>query len=383
MRKVIPCILALLLLLASVSALQLDESKGDLSIIKEVNENLYVTGDKVVISAPVKGDITGFGDELNINSPVSGSIYAGAGEMNVNAAITGDVMAGGGAVNIKEKVDGDVRLIAFSVEIEGDVTGDVLAKAGEMNLKSKIIEGDIAISANTLTIDSNVKGNINFEGEKLIINGVVEGNVNAKTKKIMIGDKALIKGNLNYTGKKGYIVKEEQVAGTISQDVPKKKWSHKKGWIGKKIFWGLSLLAVGMVLALASPGLVTQLTDGMKENFWKNILYGFLALILAPIAALILIITIIGIPLAVILLLAYALAIFIGVILAAIFLGRLILQKQKTHLLISAILGIVIYAAASKVPVLGGLLKFAATLLGLGAITLALGGLFKKKKGKK
>jgi len=91
-------------------------------------------------------------------------------------------------------------------------------------------------------------------------------------------------------------------------------------------------------------------------------------------------ITIIGIPLAMVVFLAYLLALIIAPIFAALCLGKYVLKKKQKNIVKPAAVGIVILAVLVAIPFIGGFVKLVVLLLGLGAITTALIAFFSKKK---
>jgi len=98
-----------------------------------------------------------------------------------------------------------------------------------------------------------------------------------------------------------------------------------------------------------------------------------------PIAAILIAITLIGIPLAIILIILYVLAIFFSKFFAALYIGKLFFKKTRKNLLKSMIVGVIIYIVLANIPFIGGLVKLLAALLGLGTITLMI---YTKKKKK-
>ena len=104
--------------------------------------------------------------------------------------------------------------------------------------------------------------------------------------------------------------------------------------------------------------------------------WGILALFLTPLIAVVLFITIIGIPLSLILLALYLIAIYLGKILVGILIGRSLLNnylpKQKDSFILAMIIGIIIAYLIFTLPIIGLFISLLAMLWGLGGIMLAL-----------
>jgi hypothetical protein len=381
-KKIISVLFVLLLFLSSAFALEVRE--GDkIKVEDELNENLFAAGGEVSVDAPVNGDVMAFGGKVSLNYPVTGDAHACGGDVSVNGVVEGDLMSGGGNVNVNGAVNDDARIMGGNVNVNGAVAGDFLAMGGNINVNGAV-GGDMSITGGNIALNGNIAGDVELEGGTVTISGVIEGNVEIEADSIELKDGALIKGNLDYSAR-DVDLKEEQVEGAISKKVMKKKATavYFVGKTGKKVFSGLSILLVGIILVLIMPGISNKLSNNIKEQPWKILLYGLLALILTPIAAVLLAITLIGIPIAIILLILYALALFVSAIFAALYAGKLALDNLKKpykNLVLPMLVGGLIFIVLVNIPFIGALAKLAAVLLGLGAITSAI---FVKKKAAK
>jgi cytoskeletal protein CcmA (bactofilin family) len=373
MAKIISYLFVLILLLSAVSALEVEEGE-EVYITTAVNENLYTAGGKVSVDAPVDGDIIAFGGEVSINSPIEGLTHVYGGDIKINSEIEGDLISAGGDINVNKNISGDVSVMGGNINIMGDVEGDLLALGGNIDVRGNI-DGDVVVRGGRLILN-DVEGDVEFKGGEIKIRGIVKGNVKAEADVVELTDDALIEGNLTFTSESKTVLEREQVKGSMFKKTVKKKPRFKK--VNFRIFSGLALLLLGIVLVLIMPLMSRRLADNIKQKFGKSLLFGLLALIVTPIAAVLIAITVIGIPITIILMILYIIAIIVSSIFAALYIGRLIFKKKK--LIVQMILGVIIYVLLTNIPYIGGLVKLLAILLGLGAITLVV---FSKKKGKK
>lgn len=104
-------------------------------------------------------------------------------------------------------------------------------------------------------------------------------------------------------------------------------------------------------------------------------LLGFLALTAIPMAALMLMVTIIGIPVAILALVLYAGLLMVGYVWLAVVLGGLLLDRLSAETAAvtawrigAAALAMILLAIAVRVPFVGGYVKFAALVVGVGMI---------------
>ena len=106
-----------------------------------------------------------------------------------------------------------------------------------------------------------------------------------------------------------------------------------------------------------------------KENLAWDLVWGFAAILLFVPLFVVLCVTIIGIPVALLLLFLYPAAWLFGVTLLANYLGDWImtnLVKGQSNFLVGTIFGIIVLGASVAVPVFGPILMIVYTLLAFG-----------------
>ncbi|MGH8263438.1 MAG: hypothetical protein ACRET4_08160, partial [Steroidobacteraceae bacterium] len=140
-----------------------------------------------------------------------------------------------------------------------------------------------------------------------------------------------------------------------------------------------ALLVVGSIMILASPALGGRLLEHLRSRTGATFGCGFISLIATPIALLLCAITIIGIPLALALLIAFLLLLLLGSASGMIALGQWGLVRIAPARASSVGFQILALAAAlivvgllRHVPLLGHLVSFAVTVLGIGVLLLEL-----------
>jgi len=86
--------------------------------------------------------------------------------------------------------------------------------------------------------------------------------------------------------------------------------------------WILGVFIAGTLFMLIFPGYSTRAVDWIGREPLRSLGLGFVVLVCLPILAVLLLVTIVGIPLALILFLVYVLLLFFGWVTAALFVGR-------------------------------------------------------------
>ncbi len=140
-------------------------------------------------------------------------------------------------------------------------------------------------------------------------------------------------------------------------------------WVGSTVF----ALAAGAVFALVGGKQLTTAASYMSERVGQSILAGFLALIGLPLLAVLLLLTIVGIPAGIgVLIFLLPTLLFLGYIVSGTFLGTLILSRTRpdsaARPLAPALLGIFILQLVLLVPGLGWILFPVSGIWGTGAL---------------
>jgi hypothetical protein len=129
-------------------------------------------------------------------------------------------------------------------------------------------------------------------------------------------------------------------------------------------------LALGMLLYWLVPGLFAWATP--PERHWlRNSGVGFLALVATPVAAVLVSITVIGLPIGILGFIAWLVALYLSGILVALMLGQLLLRSQRENgaaFALALLVGLAIVRIAVNLPYLGGVLCLIVHIVGLGML---------------
>jgi len=217
----------------------------------------------------------------------------------------------------------------------------------------------------------------------VLIDGPIAGDVIVNAGRIELGPHARIAGRLRYGSRyevdrdqaaevTGGIERMEMRAGWPQFDEAHRHSSHISGWL-----FTLGLLLLAAVLVAVLPGLTAAVGDRLRARPWFSLLIGFVALVCIPAAAVVLLITVIGIPLALLAIAGYFVLLLLGYVVCGVALGHWLLARLRAAAAGSsiwrigaAVLGVLIVALLARIPFVGGLVVLAALLLGLGALIL-------------
>jgi hypothetical protein len=199
---------------------------------------------------------------------------------------------------------------------------------------------------------------------------------------LKIDDGAVIGGDVNYTSKTEARISDKAVIkGKINYNILKSSAKNDgrnfaMAWVWSRLFSIFSSLAIGLVLISLWPAKIKDIIGKMMDKIGGSIGWGVIVSIIAPIIFIILMITLIGLPLAFMGLGLYLIALTIGKILVGITIGKNLLerfwQKKKDSLALAMIVGIVVCWLIFSIPLIGWLLCLVAIWWGLGTIWMML-----------
>lgn len=327
-----------------------------------ITNDLYIAGGSVTSSGVIQGDLTAAGGTVLVTGPVSQ-----------------DITVAGGTLTILGTVGGSIRATGGNITVSSSVKNDVVAAGGLVQIAGGQVGRDVVVAGGTVRIDSPVTGNVRFIGAELFINAPVSGNVEADAQKVTLGSAAVISGTLTYKASQEVVMeKGAQVKGAVTY-TPKGvvRADFKKGMAAFFAFWVIAkflmLLAGALVIGLCLRRFSTEAVADAFSHSYSEIGRGLVVLIVLPVASVLLLVTVIGVPFGVLGLISLAALIIVSSLFTPILIGSALYKwaMKGTDYEISwktIVLGVVAYFVFGFIPVLGWIADFVFWLIALGAI---------------
>lgn len=316
----------------------------------------FASGPTVTITdaSQAKGNLYTAGGTITISVPVTGDLYAAGGSLTMQRAINGDLTAAGGTLNILAPVHGDVRVAGGTITLGDTVEGDVVVMGGQISLlPGTFVFGDVIVMGGKVTISGTVRGNVLVRSQ----NGLT------------LDPAARIGGNLTYRAPHA-LPATPGVAGKVLYE-PLRKFGFAGAQYGfKAMLWAILafLTAVKMIAYLGAVLLavwflnrpVAAVFQDVVSRWWPSVGRGVAYLILVPIGAVLLMISVVGILPSVLLGLMYAGLLIVAKVLSGMFFGAWLHAKmhKRTDMQITwlnAIGGLLAFTLISIIPVLGAI----------------------------
>ncbi len=331
-------------------------------------------------SETVQGDLYLGGGSVTSAGKVQGDLVVGGGNILVSGPVSQDLAVGGGSITVVADVGDDLRAAGGNIILSGKVGNDLAIGAGQTSVSGAGIGGDVLWAGGMLRVDAPVAGNMQLAGGEVVINSRVRGNVEFKGDKLTLGKGAVIEGNLTYTAKAEATMEEGAVVRGVTSFEPQK--SVMPAPSAKSILAVASFFLFGKFLAL----LVFALAFGLIFRRYSMVLVdavvaqplietgrGLITLVVLPIASVILLVTVIGLPIGLLGLVGFVGLIILSSCFAAIVTGSLahkwIFRTAEYQVAWQTILlGVFIYSILGLIPFIGGFAKFIVFLLTVGAM---------------
>lgn len=333
-----------------------DKEMKDVFVIQdEISRAVVEILEKKLLGEPfVKATVESFGKDIIIKKEQA--LEDGFSAFGANIEISGTVKRG-------------LETFGANITVSGDNQGSLEFFGGNVFLSGKF------------------KEKVNGMAGNIIISGIFEDDVNVSAASITVASNAVIKGDFVY----GTALLEIQEGSRILGKMIELGTEEGKAWIREKgpgkgpqplqdvlfnVFFLISLLIVGVLVNLLLPKQTEVITSTISEPPWRNLLFGFIFLIAAPVCIAISLITVIGIPIGIISVFLFAIMIYTSRVFVGLWIGRKILGYFKEHLaatfLWPFVVGSIVIWTLIAIPALGWLIRALALLIGLGAMWIVI-----------
>jgi len=360
-------------------------------------------GDVMVKSDEViTGSLFTAGNTIEIDGVVKGDVYCAGKTITIKGSVGGDVLCAGQTVMLSGSVTGSIRTAGQIITMDGSVGRNVNAFGQTVTQgKESGVMGDMIVGGETVLLNGSVGQSLAAGATTATINGAIGGDVQMMASMLDVGGTAKVRGTLTYESEKDAriatgasltkIVKQPMRKDVSEWRNPQKKVPAMVGALRKP--WPMNALGsivvyivLGAVMVFLFRNGMTKSIDMVADHRGSSALVGGLIYLTFPMIFLILLVTIIGIPVAVLYALAIALIGFLSKLVVALYIGREIVRSfwksAKENLYLSVCIGVALSWLVYDLPFVGWLVSCVAMLIGTGAIVKAFRSPSLKKKMK-
>jgi len=339
------------------------------------------------ISKQFGSDYFGAGGALNLTDSIAGDAFLAGGHVTTASEVKGDLVAAGGEVSIGGGIGDDLYVAGGEVQVDAIVAGNARVAGGDVTLgPATVVGGALSLTGGRIRFEGNTHDYLQASGGSVRLDGVVQGDAEVRAEEIDIGPNTRIDGKLVvHSSREPEIPEGAQIAGGVEfhqADAGRYADGHDTAQDMRTVahgvgsfLWMLGVFVAGTLFMLAFPAYSSRAAQWIGREPLRSLGLGFVILVCLPVLVVLLLVTIIGIPLALIILMLYLLLLFLGWVTVAMFIGEKVLgfirstQPVTTGWkLFALLLAVIAMWLVGQIPVIGWWLRFAALLLGIGAL---------------
>jgi hypothetical protein len=343
--------------------------------------------DSVVVTHAIDDDLYAAGGNVRIESAIAGAAVLAAGTAEITGDVAGDVLLAGGRIHLAGGVGDDLRVAGGNVQITGFVTDQATIAGGTVRIDpGSAIGGRTWIAAGDAEIAGQIGGDLRVVAGTAVISGGVAGNVDITAREIRVEPGAVIGGNLVWRSEKPPAIAEDaQILGEVRAAGGGQVRSIVQEPVDRFDFgWtlGIAAAAAALVLLWFAPQLVARSAAVFRAAPGRTLALGAASLVLTPIIAFVLFVTVLGWLLGLVVLAGYVFGVLLSGLIGLLIVVQVI--RGRFHApapsggvagsggwpsVVLLLLVLVALVLAQQVPLLGGLLSGLLVLAGFGALT--------------
>lgn len=386
-RRARVLLVAALLALIPATAVAAELMSGDTVVVSSpVNDDLYLFGSDIRVDADVDGDIIAVGARVRVNGNVTGSVFATGADVFVHGNVGGSVMAAGANVIITGDVGHAIRAATSELTVEGSqVTGDIVAAAQTIRVDdSSIVGGDVRARAGDAHLSGDIGGSVRGSAGEWQIGGRVTGPIDIIAGTLRFVEGASITAPVTYTSDHEVLVDGgTTITASLSRTEPDhptfaERMTTSLIWATFRYLWALAL---GLFLLRIAPIRLQEVSATLRARPLGSLGWGLLALLATPLVIIFLMITVVGLPVAIVVLAGYLLALYASQIIVGLVVGQAIapsswraIDHPRTGRMLA--LGLLLVVLVRSLPIDGwySIVALLTAIVALGALVIHLFG---------
>jgi anti-sigma factor RsiW len=356
-------------------AFEIRRGEGDIVVAADetIDDTLLAAGRTVTIDGTINGDLLAFGQEVTVRGNVTGNLVTGAQRVAIEGTVGGSVLSGAEDLSLENaRIGRDLYSFANGVEIASTTN----------------VSGNAIAFAENVDVDGRVGVDLRGFGATVTVSGAVEGDVDGFGREITLTPTARVGGNLtgHVRDVGGLTVQPGAVVGGTTSEQIVERGERRRGdgygnvgfYVNQVVRFGAAFLT-GLLLLWIFPVLRTVTLPSVGSVLVSGGI-GLATAVTLPVAALIVCLTVVGIPLGILTFLLGAIALYFSKTVVAQIIGRALFRSPNgpPHHAATLAIGLAIVIVVINLPWVGGFANLVLTLVGLGLIVTVLYGYFNR-----
>jgi hypothetical protein len=386
-----PVVIASLLGLASYTSVAQPQFGNTITIDAPVYHDLYLAGATVIINATVHGDLVVAGGTITINDTVTNDIILTGGTVTFNGYVGDDIRCAGGKLTLMQPVAGDVVAAGGTIVIKKGVSvGNVMAGGTDITIDGTVT-GTLRCASGNLVFNGQAMKEVDCRGGHITINGWIRGeSVLAASEELLIGNTAGFSGHVRYWAPGRQVDFKQSLRGAEATYDPTLRLNGNRWYllgfssvIGLLWYAGMVLIFI-MVIQYLFAHTMKKAGETAYSRALRSFGYGILFWLGIPVAAAIVFVTVIGLPVALLLLFLYIILALLATIISAVVAANWLNNRSNTNwhywrLVFTAFGIFIVLKVLTFTPFLGWVLAAILVCISFGAIVLNINWLKRKR----
>jgi len=324
----------------------------------------------------IKGDFFGHAHRIKVEGTVDGDVYVFCQSADIDGHVTGDVIAFSQILRVNGKVDGNIRSFTNTTLVNGNVAKNLLSFAEVITIDpAGKIGGSATAFVNNLTIDGAIGRDVFAFVNETNISGSIGGGIQAQGNTLRLNSGAQVAGPVKFKGNSQPEVSSNAklASPVVFTQLEHHKRYEESGFYIWRLIWTAAVVLFGLVLFLLLPNFARTTVDS-AERYGASFGLGLLVFFGVPIAALIACVTVVGLLIGISTFALWMTTIFCAKIVVGTIVGQWLMGRTREtwQLIGRMVVGVIVLRIVEMIPFLGGWIKFAVILWGMGAISLAI-----------
>ena len=319
----------------------------------------------------IDGSVYSAGKTVRIAGTVNGDVHCAGQEVYITGVVKGDVLCAGQIIKVTGTVEGSVRVAGQEVTLAGHI-GHAASIAGDVVTlqKDAHIVQDATLAGNTVRVTGDVGRDATVTGNVLNVEGTVGRTLMYSGGRIDINKGASVLGGIVYQSGNSITIDD---SATVKGEVERKKQESNQGGFSfihaLTIFLAMMLFALALVLLW--PKLIHSTSDIAVRSLGKTMLVGLVASLVVPVGIVVLAMSLVGLPLAILALLIGLTVAMLSWPVAAYYFGSMFMSKSKNPIAIMALgASVLLVVGVLPLPIITILAMIFAYFIGTGAILI-------------
>jgi len=330
----------------------------------------------------IYGDYFSFGPHVEVSGVVHGDVYAAGGDVLIDGVVEGDLIVAGGEVTVSGHVAQDARVAGGKVTLNGRIDRNASIAGGDVHLTDAArVHGSLLAGAGNVLVGGEIARDARIGAGTVTISDRIGGDLTVAATHIRLTSKASVGRNFRYWSEDEPSIDEGAVVlGMINRrEIPEslKRERFSRGltgmWIGAEIISFVSTLCLGLLLLRVYPVFAPKVASTIHERPWASLGLGGVMLFGVPLLIVLCLVTVLGIPIGLMLGAVYGVTLYVGRVFVMLWAGQRVLQlmsDRPSHAW-AFVTGLLAYALASLIPLIGTLVMVVTMVAGLGAMLIA------------